>query len=175
VGNPGYAEDQESRGTEGEQEELDFWWLREIYIQAIAAGITDEEYSRLTLTKIYAHIEAEKHRRYWSAKPVITSMMPHMDKKALTAIANGTGRGDSIASKALAKMLDEYAPASATRGRQQRPQGPQAIDDLPWEAAQGVVLAFERGQLSDALWASISRWYPRIALTAKRGRRGENR
>jgi hypothetical protein len=177
VGNPGSAEANESSGAESDQEELTFWWLREIYIQALAAGVTDEQYSGLTLTKIIAHIEAEKHRRYWSAKPVLTAMMPHLDKKAVQSIVRGgKAGGDTTASRALARMLEEYAPASFTRSvAAMQQQAPQPIPDLPWEAAQGVVIAFSEGKLTDELWASISQWYPRIAATAKRGLRREDR
>jgi hypothetical protein len=149
--------------------------MREIYIQALASGITDEEYSELTLTRVIAHIEAEKHRRYWHARPIVTSMLPHLDRKALRSIASGRkGGGDNLAGRAVAKMLEEYMPASASP-RHSRLEKPKVIPDLPWEAAQGVVIAFERGLLTGELWASISRWYPRISLTAKRGRRGEDR
>lgn len=149
--------------------------MRDLYVQALAAGVTDEEYSRLTLSKVIARIEAEKHRRYWNAKPVITAMLPHLDKKALRSIVTGGGgKQDSLASKALAKMLEEYMPPSAARPRS-RLSKPSVIPELPPAAARGVVLAFEQGLLTDVLWASISQWYPRIAATAKRGLSSENR
>lgn len=149
--------------------------MRENYIQALAAGITDEEYSQLTLTRVIARIEAEKHRRYWHARPIVTAMLPHLDRKALRAIAaGGKSGGDNVSARAVAKMLEEYMPASASPRHSRLPK-PKVVPDLPWEAAQGVVIAFERGLLDGELWASISQWYPRISLTAKRGRRGEDR
>jgi len=173
VGEP--ASESSEPGDAEEPQELDSWWLRDLYVQALAAGVTDEEYSRLTLTKVIARIEAEKHRRYWHAKPVITAMLPHLDKKALRSIASGGGgKSDSVASRALAKMLEEYMPASARRPSS-RSQRPKAIPELPAVAARGVVLAFQRGLLTDVLWASISQWYPRIAETAKRGLSSEDR
>jgi hypothetical protein len=175
VGNPDVGQGSESSDEARDTEQLDSWWLREIYIQALAAGVSDEEYSQLTLSRVIAHIEAEKHRRYWHARPIVTSMLPHLDRKALRAIASGgKGGGDNVSARAVAKMLEEYMPASASP-RHSRLQQPKVVKDLPWEAAQGVVIAFERGMLTGELWASISQWYPRISLTAKRGRRGEDR
>jgi hypothetical protein len=165
VGNPGADE---QGAEESEPKELDFWDLREMYIQALAAGISDEQYSRMTLTKVIAHIEAERHRRYWHARPIITAMMPHLGEKAVKAIAMGKGKGDSYASKALQKMLEEYAPVSQ-RSPRKKAGDAGIIPDLPPEAAMGVVLALQRGDLDGVLWASISRWYPRIAATARRG------
>lgn len=125
----------------------------------------------MTLTKIIAHIEAEKHRRYWHAKPIITAMLPHMDTKSIKALATGKpGKKDSYVGKAVAKMLEEYAPASALSGSSRVTEG-QPIPDLPREAAEGLMEAFRRGLLNDQLWATISPWWPRIRATAKRGRR----
>jgi hypothetical protein len=83
----------------------------------------------------------------------------------------GGGRGGAgYGSKAVEKMLRDYLPPRMLSGGKADKQNTM-VPDLPSIVAMGVVESFERGDFDDShVWASISRWYPRIRATALGGR-----
>lgn len=150
--------------------------MRSLYIEAAAAGISDEEFNKLTLTKLLARIEGAQLSRYWFARPVLTAMMPHLSEDGVKDIVLSDSRvgpsKPSMSGRALEILLRDYLPPYI-RNRRQATKGARAnkgIPGLPVEAARGMMESYNRGDFNDnVVWVSINPYFAEVSFTAKRG------
>jgi hypothetical protein len=137
------------------------------YCQALAAGISPDEFGSLTYSQIVALIDAEKLRRYNDRYFDVTEIVSNMDEEGVRKALYGGGSGGASRNKLVEKMLRPFMPSfMLPEVRLLREKSP--IDGLTPKTAEGIMQAIERKLLNHTQWLTIHPVWQNIMVTASK-------
>ena len=148
-----------------EEAPLDAWAFYVWRVKAAAAGITREQFSRMTLSEVKIHIEGQRWNHAMMALPVIRYHLSQLSDEDLDTLQDKK-RPHPAREELLRSMLSEFAAefqlAEKTRQRIQ------VIPGLHPVAAEGIFQAVEQKLLPRRAWLSIVKVWERVCKTAGR-------